>query len=52
MYAYYAKQGNTHFLYIQAQHTPNLEHDQEYVVSGKVAARKLAKELGATPWNF
>ena len=24
----------------------------EHVVAGKAQARKLAKELGATPWNF
>lgn len=27
-------------------------HQSSHAVAGKAAARKLAKALGATPWNF
>ncbi len=49
MYANYFKQGSRHILIISADTRPV---GKEYQVAGKREARKLAKELNATPWNF
>lgn len=49
---YYASKARKFVVFGTAGKLPALENQKELPVSGKSAARKLAAENNATPWNF